>query len=75
MKSWNKMTTTEKINKLIEHYKDSKEEANEFLRELNLVDLTKVSAKEKREITESVIRLSEELHLRKVFIQDLENLI
>lgn len=69
------MDTTEKINNLIAHYKESKEEANEFLRELNLVDLIKVSTKEKRELRESVIRLQEEILYRGIFIDELKNLL
>lgn len=68
-------TTEEKINNLIQHYKGSKEEANEFLRELKLVDLTKVSVKEKRELRESMIRLSEEILYRGIFIDELKNLL
>lgn len=64
----------EKINNLIQHYTEARLEVNALLTELNSIDLSKVSSKEKRSIREAIIKSAEELHLRKVFIQDLETL-
>ena len=72
MKNW-KMN--EKIIQLIEEHKTYREECYELLKELNQLQGSKMSPKEKVTLREAVIKAEEEYLRRGLFIQDLENLL
>lgn len=69
------MSTTEKINNLIQHHTEARLEVNALLTELNSIDLSKVSSKEKRSIRDAVIRAEEESTFRGIMLGDLKNLL
>lgn len=64
----------EQIENLIGEQKLFRLECFEMLQELNSIDTTKLSTKEKLELRESIIRNEEELSLRLGFINELEKL-
>lgn len=65
----------EKISKIIQHHEEARSEVYYLLTELNGIDLSKVSVKEKRDIREAIIRSEEEHTYRGIFIDELKNLL
>lgn len=65
----------EQIEKLIAEETLYRLECFEMLQELNSIDTTKLSTKEKLDLRESIIRNEEEVSLRLSFISELEKLL
>lgn len=65
----------DKLEQLIETHKLIKQEVWEELNELNKLDLDKFSAKEKKELQQSINDLSNEYQQRLDFLSDLETLL
>ncbi len=65
----------EKIQELIAHYKEAKEECFELLQELNQLSDISMSESEKTVLSNTIIRTESEHAWRVVLISDLENLL
>lgn len=63
------------VERLLEEHKLAKLETWEQLNELKQFDTSKFSAKEKEEITLSLMELQLEYSLRLVFVSELESLL
>ena len=65
----------ESIHKLITNHKTLALEVWEQLEELNRLDLTKFSDKERKELELSIMELQLEYSMRKSFLDELESLL
>ena len=65
----------EKIENLIQQYKESRMEGWNCLGELNQIDISKLDYKENDILSESKIRHEEEYAWKGIFISELENLL
>ncbi len=65
----------EKIQELIKHQTDSRNEVRSLLEELSQIDVDKISYQEFNSLNELKVKYEEEMNLRSSFITDLENLL
>lgn len=65
----------EKIQELIFHHKNSKNEVSTLLEELNQIGTDKISYQEDISLKELKAKYQEEYDMRQLFIQDLESLL
>jgi hypothetical protein len=65
----------EKIENLIEQYKESRQEVFNLLDELNQINITKLNYKENDSLREHKIKLSEGLYMRNIMLSDLQSLL
>lgn len=65
----------EKLNKLIQEHKLSREECSIQLNELTEIDKTKFSKKEIKDIEDSILELEVEKSMRSLFISELQTLL
>lgn len=65
----------EKIEDLVDNHKLIRLELNNFIEELNKIDISKLSKQEYNDLTESKLRYSQEISLRAGFINELQSLL
>jgi hypothetical protein len=64
-----------KIQELIKHHTEAKNEVSYFLEELSQIDTSKLDSVEKEALRDSKLKYEDELYFRRLFLQDLENLL
>lgn len=65
----------ERIQELIKHQTNSRNEVRSLLEELNQIDADKISYQEYNSLNELKVKYEEEMSLRSSFITDLENIL